>query len=282
MISAFGAAELFHRIIRIAEPLANAPDRVMTDLISSLLSWPVMWAASTFFLAGIVKGVTGMGLPTVAMGLLSLIMSPVTAAGLMIVPSFITNLWQLLAGPSFAALAKRLWLMLGGVALGTLAGAAILAGERTRWTGVALGIALTAYAGYTLMARQISVPPRAERWLSLLIGIATGIVTGGTGVFVIPAVPFLQALHLDKDDLIQALGLSFTVSTVTLALGLGLHGAFVGQNFVVSFVAVAPALLGMWVGRAIRKRVSPTTFRRWFLIFLMILGAELALRPLFG
>ena len=56
--------------------------------------------AITFLLAGIVKGVTGMGLPTLAMGLLGAVMPPVTAASLLIVPSFVTNIWQLFAGPN--------------------------------------------------------------------------------------------------------------------------------------------------------------------------------------
>jgi hypothetical protein len=70
--------------------------------------------ALTFFLAGLVKGVTGMGLPTVAMGLLGTIMPPAAAASLLIVPSFITNIWQLFAGPGFAAIAARLWPMMLG------------------------------------------------------------------------------------------------------------------------------------------------------------------------
>ncbi len=37
------------------------------------------------------------------------------------------------------------------------------------------------------------------------------------GVFAIPAVPYIGALGLSKDELIQALGLSFTVWTIALA-----------------------------------------------------------------
>ncbi len=105
-------------------------------------------------------------------------------------------------------------------------------------------------------------------------------MTGGTGVFVIPAVPYLQALGLGKDDIVQALGLSFTVCTVALAAGLASRGAFRLDNLALSTLAIAPALVGMSAGQAIRKRVSPETFRRWFLIGLLLLGAEMALRPL--
>ncbi|MEO9339918.1 sulfite exporter TauE/SafE family protein [Mesorhizobium sp. SB112] len=236
---------------------------------------------TTFFLAGMVKGVTGMGLPTVAMGALGAIMPPVAAAALLIVPSFVTNVWQIFAGPSFAPLVRRLWLMMAGVVVGTVAGASLLAGGNVQWTTSALGAALVIYAAYTLFAKQISVPKRAEPFLSLLIGLVTGAVTGATGVFVIPAVPYIQSLGLSREDLIQALGLSFTVSTVALAVGLAWRGAFQIDNLAMSILAVAPALLGMWAGQAIRKMVSPQTFRRWFLIFLLLLGTELALRPLF-
>lgn len=246
----------------------------MTELSTST----IVAIAATFMLAGVVKGVTGMGLPTVAMAVLGALLSPATAAALLIVPSFVTNVWQLFAGPSFAALARRLWLMMLGIVVGTIAAASLLASEHVQWTTTALGVVLVIYAAYTLSARQLSVPAPIERWLSPLVGLTTGVVTGGTGVFVIPAVPYLQALGLSKEDLIQALGLSFTISTVALAIGLLSRGAFQVENLALSSLAIAPALLGMWIGQALRNRISPTTFRRWFLIFLLLLGGELALR----
>lgn len=233
-----------------------------------------------FFLAGIVKGVTGMGLPTVAMGLLGTVMPPVAAAALLIVPSFVTNVWQLLAGPRFAALASRLWPMMAGIAVGTIAGSRFLTGDATGWTMRGLGVALMLYAGLGLLAWQPSIPGRMERRLSPLVGLATGAITGGTGIFVIPAVPYLQALGLEKDELVQALGLSFTVSTVALAIGLAGGGAFGLAGAGASALAVAPALLGMWAGQRLRRHIRPAAFRRWFLIALLLLGLQLALPPL--
>lgn len=242
--------------------------------------WFITAITLTFFLAGLVKGVTGMGLPTVAMGILGAMVAPVVAAGLLIVPSFVTNIWQLLAGPSFARLARRLWPMMAGIAAGTLAGTTLLASGTAQWTTVALGVALVCYAAYTLLAKQLRVPPSMEPWLSPMIGAVTGIITGGTGVFVIPAVPYLQAMNFSKDELIQALGLSFTVSTVALAAGLAARGAFQPGHLAASSLAILPALAGMWAGQILRNRISPATFRRWFLFCLLLLGAQLALKPL--
>lgn len=237
--------------------------------------------AAAFFLAGVVKGVTGMGLPTVAMGALGALLSPIAAANLLILPSLVTNVWQLLAGPAFRPLIRRLWPMMLAIGIGTIIGTSLLAGDDTVLSSAMLGGALVIYAGYTLVGQPFSVSSRTEAWLSAPIGMMTGVVTGCTGVFVMPAVPFLQALGLDKDDLIQALGLSFTVSTVTLAAGLWWRGALAVDNLLLSALAIVPALAGMWAGQVIRRLISPATFRRWFLIGLMLLGAELALRPFF-
>lgn len=239
----------------------------------------VVAIAATFFVAGLVKGVTGMGLPTVAMGMLGVLISPLAAAGLLIVPSFVTNVWQLFAGPKFAPLLHRLWPMMLAIVVGTVAGSSLLTSGSTVLTTAALGAALVVYAAYTLLARQLRVPARMEPWLSPVIGAVTGVVTGGTGVFVIPAVPYLQALDLEKDDLVQALGLSFTISTIALAAGLIWRGAFHLDNLAASGLAIVPALAGMWAGQIIRRRVSPATFRLWFLICLLLLGGEMLMRP---
>lgn len=234
----------------------------------------------TFITAGLVKGVTGMGLPTVAMGLLGAVMTPATAAAMLIIPSLVTNVWQLVAGPTLVPLLRRLWPMMMGVILGTVVGAALLARVDPLMSGLALGVALVIYAGYALVSPTLQVPARIEPWLSPLIGLATGLVTGATGVFAIPAVPYLQALRLDKEGLIQALGLSFTVSTLALAAGLAVHDAFRIGQLGLSTLAVIPALAGMWLGQRIRAQISPRVFRTCFLSFLLFLGLELATRPL--
>src|SRR6185437_15542381 len=162
----------------------------------SIQPFPLIVATLTFLLAGFVKGVIGLGLPTVSMGLLSLVMAPAKAASLLIVPSFVTNVWQLAAGPSFGRLAHRLWPMLAGVILGTLAGTGLLTGSHAGQAAVALGLLLMLYAGLGLTSIRFAAPPSAEWWLGLLIGALTGLVTAATGVFVIPAVPYIGALSL--------------------------------------------------------------------------------------
>jgi uncharacterized protein len=234
----------------------------------------------TFILAGLAKGVTGMGLPTVAIGLLGLMMVPAEAAALLVVPSLITNVWQFGAGRNRLPLLRRMWPMLLAICVATWATAGLIAGGSAGRASTALGAALVVYAIIGLARVHLSIPNRTEPWLSPVIGAVTGLVTGATGVFVIPAVPYLQALGLEKDHLIQALGLSFTASTLALAGGLASYGAFHITAAGVSILCTAPALIGMFVGQWVRQKVDPATFRLLFFSGLLILGADLIIRSM--
>ena len=229
----------------------------------------------TFLLAGTVKGVIGLGLPTVAMGLLGLAIAPAQAAALLIIPSIVTNTWQLVAGGQLRGLIKRLWPMQLGIFLGTGLGMLWLSIDGGSWVVRALGAALLLYALSGLLLPVLRVAPAAEHWLGPTCGLITGIITAATGVFVIPAVPYLQALGLSKNQQVQALGLSFSVSTLALAAGLYWRGNLGGGELNASLLALLPAMLGMWLGQWLRRRISATLFKRVFFIGMALLGVHL-------
>lgn len=241
----------------------------------TLLTSATAYVVLIFLLAGAVKGVVGLGLPTVAMGLLSLSMPPAEAAAILLLPSFITNVWQLAEGPRLGGLIRRLWPTLLAIFASTIVASGVIASAKSSIASAALGGALLLYAAAGLCNFHLDVSPRAERWAGPLVGIITGFITGATGTFVVPAVPYLAGLKLPRDELIQALGLSFTVSTVALGLGLLWHDALELHSISNSVFAIVPALLGMMFGGRIRRRVSPERFRRWFFVGLALLAGHL-------
>jgi len=117
----------------------------------------------------------------------------------------------------------------------------------------------------------------AEWWLGTFVGGATGFITAATGVFVIPAVPYLQALSFEREEFMQALGLSFTVSTIALAWSLVSAGTLNLGTGLYSLLALVPALAGMIAGQHLLRVMRPETFRRWFFSGLALLGAHLAI-----
>lgn len=237
----------------------------------------VAFGVATFVLAGAVKGLVGMGLPTIVMGLLAAVMPLPQAAALMVLPSFVTNIWQVWRGPSLLLLLLRLWPLLLGICAGAWLGAGWLTSGGKLAT-VALGGALALYAGLGLAAWHLEVRSPREPWLSAIVGVATGVVTAATGIYVIPAGPYLQAIGLKRDELVQALGLSFTVSTVALAAVLAFDGALEIAIAGVSALAVLPALAGMWLGQWLRVRIDPERFRIYFLVALLMIGIHLIVR----
>lgn len=252
----------------------------MTDPTAVPLSlW--LFCSAVFVAAGMVKGVVGLGLPTLAMALLALRMTPAQAAALLILPSLLTNVWQTRPWPGLGPLARRLAPMQAGVAAGTLGAAWWLGAPAGVWATQALGAALLVYALWGLSgARLPRVSPRAQRVLGPLAGAATGLVTAATGVFVMPAVPYLQALGLQRDELVQAMGLSFTVSTVALAAGLALNREYPVAVLGASALLLLPALLGMQCGQWLRGRLSPVRFRLVFMSALALLAIWMLLRTL--
>jgi len=208
-------------------------------------------------------------------------MPPIEAAAILILPSFITNVWQMLAGPALGTVVWRLWPMMLAVCLGTWAGVGLMSGASARYGTGLLGGALAIYAITGVAALRISAPKAIEPVLAPIVGALTGAITAATGVFVIPAVPYLQATGLEKEELVQALGLSFTVSTLALAVNVAAEG---GLNISVAGPTVAALVLacaGMWCGQAIRLQLSPATFRRWFFSGLLLLGLYLVARSVF-
>jgi uncharacterized membrane protein YfcA len=233
-------------------------------------------AASAF---AVIPAVLGMGLPTVAMGLLGLVMPVAGAVTLLTVPSLVTNVWQAVSGPAFAATWRRLWLMHCGIAAGVACAPLLFPGGQEAWGRMLLGACLCAYGVSGLAGWRPGPPPaRWEAPAGLFAGAATGVITGLTGVFVLPAVPYLQSLALPRDAFAQALGVSFTTSTLALAVTLALAGHFTLGTSAASAFAVIPAVLGMVLGQMIRKEMSEAVFRRCFFIGLAALGGWLLAR----
>ena len=232
--------------------------------------------AGVFLLAGFVKGTIGLGLPTVAMGLLATRMPPAQALAIVIVPAIVTNIWQTFVGPYLRDIVRRLWPLMIGTVLGILSGAGLMTGPYAPYGTVVLGVLLVIYAIIGLTKLRFSVAQAHEKWVGGIVGLVTGVISAATGVQVIPSMPFMQAIGMEKDELVQALGVFFTTATVALAFNLTGAGLLTTATVVPGSVAMAAAFAGMYLGQVLRARMDTETFRRWFLIAMMLLGMYLA------
>jgi uncharacterized membrane protein YfcA len=218
---------------------------------------PILVAA-ILLLAGMVKGVVGLGLPTVSIGFLGMMMPLSNAVALLLLPSLATNATQAFGRPAWPVL-RRIWPMLAGVVGGTFAGSGFLGAE---WAPRMLGGVLVAYAVMGLAGFNPRLSPRAERWTAVPVGLSSGLIAAATGVFVLPVAPWLQAIRMPRDDLIQALGLFFTIGLVSLGALLAVSGTLWEVPLTNTAVALVGAFTGLWVGTRLRHRLSPASFVR--------------------
>ena len=236
----------------------------------------LLLVTATFLLAGFVKGALGLGLPTVSMGLLAVSMPPAQAIAIVIVPAIVTNIWQTFGGPYLRDIFRRLWPLLAGTAAGIWLNAGSLTGPYARYTTIALGLLLAINAIIGLSKFDFTIAPRNEKWVGGIVGLITGMISAATGVQVIPSMPFMQAIGMEKDELVQALGVFFTVATIALGFNLTSAGLLSASTALPGAIAMAAAFAGMFIGQSVRSRMQPEAFRRWFLIAMIFLGLYLA------
>jgi uncharacterized protein len=232
--------------------------------------------AVAFLLAGFIKGVIGLGLPTVSMGLLAVTMPPGQAIAIVIVPAIVTNIWQTFGGPYLRDIIRRLWPLMVGTVIGIWLNAGLLTGPYAPYGTVFLGVLLVIYAITGLSKLHFRVARRDEKWIGGIVGLITGVVSAATGVQVIPSMPFMQAIGMEKDELVQALGVFFTVATVALAFNVTASGLLTAATALPGGIAMVASFAGMFIGQAVRSRMQPDVFRRWFLIAMILLGLYLA------
>ena len=240
----------------------------------------ILAVAGTFLIAGTVKGVLGLGLPSVSLALLAMALHLPNAMAVLLVPSFATNIWQATAGGHGRVLLRRIWPFLLAATITVQLGASALTRVDLSLLTALLGLLLVTYAMASLAGARLRVEVRREGWVGTLAGLANGVFTGMTGCFAVPGLMFLQALGLSRDALIQAMGMLFTVSTLALGFALQFENLLRLEHGILSTMALVPAMAGMVIGRRFRQRLSEQLFRKMFFLALLALGAYLASRAL--
>jgi uncharacterized membrane protein YfcA len=237
---------------------------------------------AVFLFAGTIKGLIGVGLPTIAIALLMHTMPLREAIPLVVIPAIATNIWQAVIGGHGLATLRRFWLLFILLAAGTWVGVGILSASNPKLLTGIFGVILMAYGLIGILRPAPAPPGRAESWLTPVVGLTNGILNGLTGSYILPGTIYLQSLGLPRDELIQSMGILFLVASTALGVALTGHSAMSWGQGMLSAAVLAPTMLGYWIGQNYRRRLPEEQFRRVFFIALMLLGAytlTASLRP---
>ena len=236
--------------------------------------------AGSFLIGGAVKGVIGLGLPSVSLALLAITIDLTTAMALITVPTFLTNVWQALVGGNARVIVVRLWPFLFMAAITVWIGTLALTRVDLAWLSALLGLLLVIYSTVNLVGLCFKIPLHHEIWVGPLLGAVNGVLMGMTGSAVVPGVMYLQAIGLSRDVLVQAMGMLFMVSGLTLSLALLQNAILTIENGMVSIGALIPAIIGMIIGQRIRQNLSESLFRKVFFVSLLVLGVYIIVKAI--
>ena len=236
----------------------------------------VILASLGAVLAGaLVKGVTGIGLPMVAVPLMVQVMPVPVAISLLSVPVLSSNLFQLNDRGEVMHAAHRFWSLLLVMVLGVVAGALLLISLDPHLLEILMGALVIALALFYMAKPELGISPAHERLASPLVGLAGGLLGGLSSFYGPPLVLYLIALKLPKDRFVLTISLFYFIGQIPLYVMLGVSHLFGWSEFLASLALSVPAYFGVQLGQKLRDRLDPLLFTRIVLAIQLISGTSL-------
>ena len=247
-------------------------------LIHILCSEPTSVVAAVFcslIVAGLLKGIIGVGMPVVALPLLSLFIDIKSAVMLLSMPLIFSNVPQALEGGKTGQCLMQLMPVILGVIPGLFLGVRVLLALDANVAEIIAGLVVMGVGGVTLLAPT----PQLQSRLALPAGITFGFFGGILGGIAAMAGPlvfiFLLAKGLHGKAFTKEASLYLVVSSGLLAILLTASRQFNWLDVLVSSAAMLPVVLGMYVGQHMRDKIAPETFKKLVLIAVIAAGVDL-------
>jgi uncharacterized protein len=235
-------------------------------------------AAAGLLIAGVVKGATGLGYATCALPFLVIAVGQRQAMALIILPAMATNVSIALSGGHFVETFRRFKTLYVSMLPGICVGIGLLLWVNQSSATHLLSIVIITYSLLALVKPQVALPKSLQSPLQIPTGFLNGVMTGATGAQVMPLFPYMMALGLEPDRMVQAINIAVLIASFALAIALAATGIMDRELFMVSLIAIAPALLGVEIGTRARRFLRPEQFKRIALLTLLLMGCMMLAR----
>jgi uncharacterized membrane protein YfcA len=242
------------------------------------LQWAV-WMLLALSLGAVVKGATGMGLPLVALPVLTAAFGLQHAVGLMVIPLIVTNVWQVwrYRADARSPLLGFMPLFLVAGVLGIVLGTWALTALPERLLVLVLGVILLAYVAMRLRSPHWSLGLVAAKRLGPIVGLVGGVLQGATGISSPVTVSFIHAIGLDRTAHVFAVSAMFLLFSVVQLPSMWAAGIMQPLWLLQGLLALIPILIFMPLGQWISGRLSRQAFDRMILVFLGVIGLKMVL-----
>jgi uncharacterized membrane protein YfcA len=235
---------------------------------------------TAYIVASGIKGLTGIGFSTSCLPIMALRLDLKIAIPLVIVPSVASNLVVMLQAGRFREAVRRFWPLYLASIPGLIIGLTILVTIDVDIAKAILGLVLISYALWALRNRAFSLSVEWERLLKMPAGFCTGLVNGLTGSQVMPVLPYILSLNLNKNAFVQSINISFTLSSLIMLVGMNRLGYLSFNTFLIALGGLLPVLLTVYLAGRLQGRLTGAFHRTLVLTFLLVMGLILLVKTL--
>ena len=231
-----------------------------------------------FTLAGLIKGVIGVGLPTVSLALLSFILDIKESIAIVLIPIILTNFYQMIDGKYLKDIIKDTKYFLLFSIISITPGFLLLVYFNSKIILGILSLLLILNSIISLSKNTIKIKKPKNKLNQIWIGILTGFSTGVCSIYTMPLVLMLQSLSYTKDKIIQFMGITFFLFS-SIQIILFYSQAMINTKILTySIFSIIPIFAGLVIGNLIRKRISEIVFKNLFNLMLLIMGLVIFVR----
>lgn len=237
----------------------------------------IVTVLAAFLVSAFLKGFTGLGFSTICLGILAIFMDLKLAIPLVFLPSLCSNLIVMVQAGRFIEALKRFWPLLLSAIPGLLTGMLLLSHGSSDLPKALLGVVMFSYGVFALKNEIFHITARQETLLQVPVGLISGFVNGLTGSQLMPIMPYLLSVKMDRNIFIQTINCAFTLNTLVMMAGLGKLGMVTLPVLYLSGTGIIPVALGIYLGGILRKRITDVVFRKAVLVLLVVLGLNLVI-----
>jgi uncharacterized membrane protein YfcA len=235
---------------------------------------------TAYVVAGGIKGLTGIGFSTSCLPIMALRLDLRVAIPLVIVPSIASNIVVMVQAGCFREAVSRFWPLYVASIPGLMIGLSILVSIDVDTSKAVLGLVLVSYSLWALRNKPLSLCVEWERILKIPAGFCTGFVNGLTGSQVMPVLPYLLSLNLGKRAFVQAINISFTLSSLIMLFGMNRLGHLSSDTFLTAVCGLVPVLLIVSLAGRLQNQLTGASHRKLVLTFLLVMGLVLSVKSL--
>jgi uncharacterized membrane protein YfcA len=243
----------------------------------------IVFLSALGLLAGsTVKGVAGIGLPLVAVPILTVLVNLKTAVTMTTVPIIGSNFVQSFQGGRFPHISRRFWTLLVPLFVTIFASTRLLVVLSERILEAIIGVAVISIPLVLHFVPRLRITPAHERWANPLVGIVSGLLGGISTFYGPPLMLYVFGMRLSKDEFIPTISLMYMVASIGMLLGIYVNRVATVPEIGISVLMLIPTAIGMSIGRFVRVQLSERRFQHVIIAIYVVTGVTFLVNAFFG